>query len=132
MNRVDPIAKFGAAMAVLWTVVSIWQPDTTFHFGPLIISFTLAAGLAVAWYLRLLVAAGVTLLLVAVVVGLGGLAGPDFFGSNAAAAEAILFTATGAFGGTLWGWIAERRSATTAGDSRTDQPSETGVQLSDT
>ena len=108
MRRVDPIAKFGAALAVLWTIVSIWRPDTTYHFGPLVISFTLAAGLGIAWYFRFLVAVGVTLSLVVVVVAFGGLAGPDFFGSNAALAEALLFTAIGASGGTLWrgtiGW----------------------------
>lgn len=114
MSSVDPIAKFGAVLAALWMVVSIWRPETTYHFGPLIISFTIAAGLYLAWSLRFLAAVGVTLLLVAVVVAFGGLAGPDFFGSDAALAESILFTIIGASAGTLWRGAVGRKTATTS------------------
>lgn len=116
MSRVDPIAWLGMVVAVVWTAVSIWQPETTYHFGPLIISFTLSAGLSIAWYWRALVSASVTLVFVVLVIGFGGLAGADFFGARAAGPEAVLLTLLGAGVGTLWGWIVSRNATTTTDD----------------
>lgn len=121
MSTVGPIAKFGVLIAILWAVLSIWRSDTTYHFGPLIIGFTLAAGISLTWYWRALISASATLVLVGIVIALGGLQGPDFFGNNAGGQEAVLATLLGSVLGTVWGVISERHTTAPADNSSLEE-----------
>lgn len=106
------VAALGCAL--LWGLLAVRTPTTTYHFAPLLVAG--AAAVAGRWLLRapvrslvalnwaaigLVVALGAT----AVLAWRGLLAGPDITGGSAAVTETVLLTVLGAVLG--W-WLARR------------------------
>jgi hypothetical protein len=104
---------WGALLAVLWVVVALIRPTSTFHLAPFLIAaappvlFTLEGGSRTnrATVLRL-AAGGMALALAAtlVVAVVGAMQGPAFEGFSGPLVEAVVFSAAGTAVGVGFAW----------------------------
>jgi len=102
---------WGALLAVLWVVVALVRPESTFHLAPFLIAAAPPVLLVMddgasarASVLRIgaisaALALGATLLL----LGIGAMEGPTFELFSSPLVEAVVFTAVGAVSGTGFG-----------------------------
>ncbi|MEO5779294.1 MULTISPECIES: hypothetical protein [Arthrobacter] len=113
-------ASVSAALAVLWLVLALLNPETTYHLAPVLV----AAGWPVVYRLRaggrrpvmlrtLAVAggAGTALLVTGVLGALGALRGPTLTGTGNALAETIIAIAAGVVAGMIAVGVVPQRRA---------------------
>ncbi len=102
-----------SALAMLWSVLAMWHPTITYHFGPTLVAASIPLFVRIRdrpWPSRLALLPATSGLLVAAVTTVAltladALRGPVIVGGNATV-EAALFATVGA----AWGWSTLRRA----------------------
>lgn len=105
MRRWSPALFVALTLALLWLVMGVWRPDTTFHLAPAAVTASLAV--TMRWHTAMalprrqtaLALAGGTLVALTATVLLtstGRMNGPDVLGGRAAFAETLIVIAIAA------------------------------------
>ncbi len=113
-------ASVSAALAVLWLVLALLNPETTYHLAPLLVAagwpvvYRLRAGSRRPAMLRILAVAGgtgIALVVTGALAALDALRGPTLTGSGNALTETFIAVAAGAVAGmAAVGILPQRRS----------------------